>query len=145
RQTGRDADGEAILRAALGRSPRDGGLHHALGLALVRLKRPEAALAELRHASELEPDRPRYVYVYAVALNSAGRNGEAIGILKDASARFPEDRDILLSLVAFSRDAGEIATALDYAERLARLTPGDRTIENLITTLRRSADAKSRP
>ena len=38
RQTGRDGDGEAALRAAIAASPQDAGLHHALGLALTRLK-----------------------------------------------------------------------------------------------------------
>ena len=37
RQLGRDADGEQVLRAALIVSPQDAGLHHALGLTLVRL------------------------------------------------------------------------------------------------------------
>ena len=73
RQLGRDGEGESVLRTAIAASPRDAGLHHALGLTLVRLKRPDEALAELRRAAELEPDRARYAYVYAVALHSAGR------------------------------------------------------------------------
>jgi hypothetical protein len=44
-----------------------------LGLALTRLKWPHEAIGELRRAAELEPDRARYLYVYAVALNSSGR------------------------------------------------------------------------
>ena len=75
RQMGRDADGENVLRAAIAASPRDGGLHHSLGLTLTRLKRSDEALAEFRRASELEPDRARYAYVYAVGLHSAGRVG----------------------------------------------------------------------
>ena len=35
----RDQDGENVLREALAASPRDAGLHHALGLTLTRLKR----------------------------------------------------------------------------------------------------------
>ena len=60
---------KSVLRAALAASPRDAGLHHALGLALARLKRPDEALAELRRAAELEPEQARYAYVYAVALH----------------------------------------------------------------------------
>jgi Flp pilus assembly protein TadD len=44
RQLGRDGEGESVLRAALAASPQDAGLHHALGLALTRLKRREEAL-----------------------------------------------------------------------------------------------------
>ena len=44
RQLGRDADAESVLRQAIEASPKDAGLHHALGLALVRLKRQDDAL-----------------------------------------------------------------------------------------------------
>ena len=71
RGLGRDGDGEATLRAALVVSPQDAGLHHTLGLALVRLQRNDEALIELRRAAEIEPERTRYAYVYAVALHSA--------------------------------------------------------------------------
>src|SRR5262249_60795660 len=52
RQTGRDGEGENVLRAAIAASPRDAGLHHALGLALTRLKRTDAAIAEFRRAAQ---------------------------------------------------------------------------------------------
>jgi len=47
RGLGRDADGEAILRTALASSPGDAGLHHALGLTLVRMGRRGHAVEEL--------------------------------------------------------------------------------------------------
>jgi tetratricopeptide (TPR) repeat protein len=135
RQLGRDGEGEGVLRTAIAASPRDGGLHYALGLALSRLKRTDEAMAELRRAAELEPDRARYAYVYAVALHSAGRSEQAIAVLKENLARHPEDRDTLLALVTFSRDAGDLVAALEYAERLARLVPGDRDVANLVRSL----------
>jgi tetratricopeptide (TPR) repeat protein len=136
RQRGRDNDGAAVLRSAIEASPRDAGLHHALGLALTRLKHPDEALPALRRATELEPDRVRYAYVYAVALNSGGRGEEARNLLKQAVARHPGDRDVLLALVIFSRDSGDIAAALEYAEQLARQAPDDRSVVNLIEQLR---------
>src|SRR5262249_50864797 len=89
RPLGRDAEGETVLRAAITASPQDAGLHHALGLVLTRQKQSDAALAEFARAAELEPDRARYAYVYAVALHSAGRGGEAIAVLKAAQAKSP--------------------------------------------------------
>jgi Flp pilus assembly protein TadD len=136
RQLGRDGDGVAVLRAAIEVSPRDAGLRHALGLVLTRLKQPAAALEELRSAAEREPDRGRYAYVYAVALNSAGRGAEAVAVLKAASAKHPADRDMLSALVAFSRDAGDLSSALAYAEQLARLAPDDRAVAGLLEQLR---------
>ena len=141
RQLGRDGEGAGVLRAAIDASPRDAGLHHALGLALTRLKQPDAALVELRRATELEPDRARYDYVYAVALHSAGRNDEAMTVLKQAVARHPNDRDVLLALISFNRDAGDIVTALEYAERLVRIAPQDRQLARVIEDLRSRLNA----
>ena len=137
RQLGRDDEGESVLRAAIATSPQDAGLHHALGLTLTRLKRPDEALSELHRASELEFERARYAYVYAVALHSVGRGSEASMVLKESLARHPGDRDTLLALISFSRDAGDFETALEYAERLARVAPGDASLVALIENLRR--------
>ena len=56
-----DSDGTAKAKACcVQRSlphPRDAGLHHALGLTLTRLKRPDEALDELRRAAELDPEQ----------------------------------------------------------------------------------------
>jgi tetratricopeptide (TPR) repeat protein len=143
RATGRDADGESVLRAALLASPQDARLHHALGLTLVRLKRADKALDELRHAAELDPRQARYAYVYAVALHSAGRIGEAMTGLKENLARHPDDRDTLLALVTFSSDGGDAGAALEYAERLAQITPQDHGLAALIEDLRRQAGTPS--
>ena len=137
RQLGRDGEGESVLRAAIAASPQDAGLHHALGLVLTRLKRREDALGELRRAAELEPDRARYAYVYAVGLHSAGQVDDAMAVLKKSLARHPGDRDTLLALISFSRDAGDFATALHYAEQLARVAPNDPSLTALIDNLRR--------
>jgi tetratricopeptide (TPR) repeat protein len=106
-------------------------------LTLVRLKRLNEALGELHRAAELAPEQARYAYVYAVAVHSAGRRNEALTALKDSLARHPNDRDTLLALISFSRDAGDPATALEYAEQWARIAPADQTIPALIEDLRR--------
>jgi predicted CXXCH cytochrome family protein len=139
RQLGRDGDGESVLRATIGSSRPDAGLHHALGLTLTRERRPEDALAEFRIATELEPTRSRYAYVYAVALHSAGRIDDSMNILKENAARHPDDRDTLLALVMFNRDAGDIGAALEYAEQLTRLAPSDPDLVRLTDDLRARA------
>src|SRR5262249_57836967 len=117
RQLGRDGDGETALRATIAASPQDAGLHHALGLALTRLKRREESLSELRRAAELDPDRTRYAYVYAVGLHSAGQVDDAMAVLKASLAPHPADRDTLLALLSYSRDAGDFGTPLQYAHQ----------------------------
>ena len=142
RQLGREAEAESVLRQGIARSPEDAGLHHALGLALVRLKRGEDALAELGRAAELEPARARYAYVYAVALDSNGKRGQAIEVLKQSLARHPGDRDTLAALIGFNRDAGDSAAALGYAEQLAEAEPANAELKTLIEVLRRQVEKR---
>jgi tetratricopeptide (TPR) repeat protein len=94
RQTDRDVEGEGILLDGLARRPNDASLHHSLGLLLVRKKEMSAALASLKRAAELAPDNPRFAYVYAVGLQSAGRNREALGVIDAALGRAPGDRPL---------------------------------------------------
>ena len=136
RQLGRDGDGESVLRAAIASSRQDAGLHHALGLTLIREKRPDNALAEFRTATEIEPDRSRYAYVYAIALHSSGQTDEAKKTLKENLTRHPDDRDTLLALVTFNRDAGDIAAALEYAEQLSHVAPNNPDLARLSNDLR---------
>jgi Flp pilus assembly protein TadD len=110
----------------------------------VRLKRQDEAIVELARAAELEPTRARYAYVYAIGLDSTGRRADAIQALKDSLARHPADRDTLSALVSFSRDAGDFANALAYAEQLAQADPNNAELKSLIETLRREA-AKPAP
>jgi predicted CXXCH cytochrome family protein len=137
RQLGRDGDGEIALQSALRASPRDAGLHHALGLALVRSRQTNAAIDELRQAADIEPGRARYAYVYAVALHSAGRSAEALSILKRNVADHPQDRDSTMMLIGLLRDAGDLDEALVYAEALAATAPPNADVERLIQDLRR--------
>jgi predicted CXXCH cytochrome family protein len=137
RQTGREVAGEKVLRAAVNASPGDGGLHHALGLSLVRLKRLDEALVELRRATELDSRSARYAYIYGVALHSAGRQQEAIGYLKDSLIGHPENRDIIMAILSFSREAGDTVSALQYGEQAIKIAPDDPAIRALVEQLRR--------
>ena len=120
---GRDADGERILGEALARMPDDTELRLALGLNLVRQHRPGDALAEIARAAEIDPGNARYAYIYAVALNSAGRTDDAIKTLEANHGRHPADRDTLLALVTINRDVGRNAAALTWADALPPSTP----------------------
>jgi len=119
----RDADGEKTLRQALTLDPQNAAAHHALGLLLIRQQRLTEALTALAEAARLDEDNPRYGYVYAVALNGAGQGERAIQTLETVLARHPNDRDTLMALATFQRDAGHLDAARDYARRLAALKP----------------------
>src|SRR5262249_11795101 len=107
---------------------------------LTRLKRPDEALSELRIAAEFDAHRARYAYVYAVALHSAGQGEQAMTVLKQTLVAHPGDRDVSLAIISFARDAGDVATALDYAKRLAQLAPADTELRTVIDNLQRQAD-----
>jgi Flp pilus assembly protein TadD len=70
---GRDADGAQVLRDGLRVSPDSAVLHHALGLALVRMKRIDEALGEFKRATVLEPANARFSYVYGVAREESSK------------------------------------------------------------------------
>jgi len=119
-----DKAAEAVLYQALAIAPDDASLHHVLGLVMIRKQQTDKAVEELRRAAELEPANERYVYVYAVALNSTGHKQAAIDAMQDAHKRFPNNTDILSALVAFHRDAGNAFAAETYYKKLQKLSPG---------------------
>jgi Flp pilus assembly protein TadD len=140
----RGPDGLKILREAITAVPQDAGLHYAFGLALIRQKQNDEALAELRRATELAPDQSQYAYVYAVGQHSAGHVEDAITTLKENLNKHPADRQTLQALITFNRDAGNIASALDYAQRLAQSAPEDRRIADLVEGLKRQLESPQR-
>ena len=103
RARGRDPDGERILREGIKTAPKSAVLHHALGLALVRMKRTDEALGEFERATVLEPGNPRFAYVYAVALHSTGKADAAIARLEKALLAHPNDRNIREALASFQK------------------------------------------
>lgn len=90
RQMDRDDLGRPLLESALQRFPDAAPLHHSLGLLLTRQKDREASLQHLAQAARLAPELPRYQYVYAVALHSAGRQQEALQHIDQTLARYDD-------------------------------------------------------
>ncbi len=95
RMLDRDTDGIRILHETVVRSPEDAGLHHALGLALVRAGESAAAIDPLRRAAQLAPEDPRYAYVLAVALHDGGDLVGAFEALDRALRARPGDRMLI--------------------------------------------------
>ncbi len=135
RATNREAEGERVLREGLDRALETAGIHHALGLLLVRERRMDEALVHLEMAAGEGAGSPRYAYVYGVGLNSAGKPAEALAVLKRTHQAFPADRDVLVGLVTISRDSGAMTDAVAYARKLATLVPDDAGVQRLLTEL----------
>ncbi len=125
RTQNRDDQGEPWLQKAIAVMPNAAEPVHALGLLKIRQKQYPQALNFLGKAAALQPSNVRYSYVYAVALNSTGQPDQAIAILQQAHQRRPADRQVLMGLIAFLRDKGNLPLAISYARQLVQLAPDD--------------------
>ena len=144
RLQGRDAEGEAVLRAGLESVPESPALHHALGLLLVREKRVDEALVELRRAEELAPADPQISYVLAIGLHSTGKTEEALALLRRAHERSPAAQSLLVALTTINRDRGALEEALSWARKLAEAAPGDPRVGRLGVELEQEISARRR-
>ncbi len=142
RGQGLEVEARTVLAQGLQQQPENATLHHAMGLAQVRGQDMGAALGSLARAASLDPAEPRYAYVYGIALNSAGKPGEAVTVLAAAQARHPRDREIMYALATIERDRGEIAQALAWARRMLELNPADQQAMQLLQMLQGEAGPK---
>lgn len=136
RAEGNEAAAETILRGTQKANPKSAPVAHALALSLIRQKRINEAMLLLASAAEMAPEDPRFSYVYAVALHDTNKSRQAIDVLKNALARHPYDRDLLLALTSYEIEAREYASALERAQLLVRLEPDDPQISNLLKSVR---------
>jgi Flp pilus assembly protein TadD len=79
----------------------------------------------------------RYAYVYGVALHEMGQVPQALQVLREAHQRHPGDRDILVALAEYSRQAGDRQAAIAWARKLVALSPGDGQARRLLESLER--------
>ena len=121
RSQGEESKAVDVLRHGLTIASDSAILHHVLGLTLVRQKLINEAVEELRMASKLNTNDVRYVYVYAVALNSTGKPKQAVAVLEKAENVFPNNVEILNALLAFYRDMGDQEKARMYAKKLGAI------------------------
>ena len=120
------------LRHAVSVAPDSAMAQHALGLQMVRLGQYSAALKYLQQATELEGTLPRYYFVYAVALENQGRLDDSILILTKAVERWPNQYDLLLTLVNFMDRQGDLLAAGTYISQLSRIAPASPQVKSLL-------------
>ncbi len=142
RATGRDAQSDELFERALIREPESADVHLARGLWFVRQGDPAAAETALAAAAQLAPERPRFGYMYAVLLFSNGNGSAALAVLQDNLQRFPAHVDTLVALATMNRDAGRIADALPFAERLVEAAPERAEFAQLLMELRERAESE---
>lgn len=114
RGIGDDISGEAVLRNALLEVRDKTAIQHAIGLLLIRQKKMPEAVDFLRLAAESASATARYIYVYAIALNTSGKSKQAIRILERAQQKYPVNQEILYALVSINRESGKLKKAQFY-------------------------------
>ncbi|MDH5338565.1 MAG: tetratricopeptide repeat protein [Rubrivivax sp.] len=123
RVRGLEKEAESVLRDALKANPASAAVNQALGLTLIRQQRVAEALAALGEAARLAPQEARYAYVHAVALHDTGKAAEALRVLTRALEQDPYNRDVLLALGTYEREAGRVDAARSRAKLLRELEP----------------------
>ena len=113
---------------------------------MVRQKRNAQALDLLGAAARGDPGNARYAYVYAVALNDAGKTNAAIETLDISLKAHPYDADSIAAMVNFLEQSGDPAKALTYANRLDDLEPGNPQVQQMLKDLHdHLQDSKAKP
>jgi tetratricopeptide (TPR) repeat protein len=108
-----------------------------LGLLLARRQDLPGAIAELKRATEIDPDSIDAHYALGVALYSANRRTEAIAQLDRTWRKFPGDRTTLIGLISYVREQGDRRRAEELAVSLVQISPDDQQARALLEEIRR--------
>jgi len=107
----------------------------ALARFLIRLKRYDEGIEELRLATELIPNHAQTHYFYGVALNSTGKFEEALPYLQHAQQLDPYNVEYLVGLATICRDAGKLDLARKYAQEALAAQPENTQLQQLVQSL----------
>jgi tetratricopeptide (TPR) repeat protein len=134
---GRNQEAERLLRDVVRDYPEQYDAAYSLGLLLAEMNRIEEAVEFLGVASAGMPDHGRAHYNYGLALQAVGRIPEAETALRRAVATEPQNPEFLFALGDHYLRRGSAQRALELANRLLAITPGN---QNAIQ-LRAAAEA----
>jgi predicted CXXCH cytochrome family protein len=132
REKGQAGNAEAALLKALQVAPDSAAAQYSYALLLVRKGDYQQALPYLKIASELPNAIPNYAYVYAIALEHEQHTDQAIEALKKANKRWPNQYDLLITLVLYLENTGQVTDAYKYISRLSYLAPNAPEVKQLI-------------
>jgi predicted CXXCH cytochrome family protein len=141
RATGQNEKSEQAYAEAIAASPDQADLRYGHALSLVRQKALPEAIGELDEAVRLDPGNSRYKTTLAIALDSAGRTGEALALLDLAVAGGETDASLLGTAIQYGLKLRRYPETLRYADALARQRPDDPQLAELIKQLRAATGA----
>lgn len=132
RRSGQSADEQSLLEKALKVGPDSAAVHHSIGLLYVRQKNYSAALVHLELATKQVDAAPYYAYVYSVALENQGRIDDAVSSLKLADQRWPNQYELLLTLILYLEKSGSSDSVPPYLSALSAIAPAAPAVKELI-------------
>jgi tetratricopeptide (TPR) repeat protein len=103
-----------------------------VGLFYVRQKNYAVALEHLGLATEQVDAAPYYAYIYGVALENQGRISDAIKSLTAADQRWPNQYEILLTLILYLEKSGDVDAVLPFLSKLSAIAPAAPEVKQLI-------------
>lgn len=139
RSMNRESDAEMILQKSLRDNNTNADVNYSLGLLKIREKKYIEAIKYLKLSATAEEKSARYIYVYAVALNSVGKTELAISTLLQGVKDFPYNQDILNTIVNFSIAKQDINKAKLYIERLVEYYPENSEYKNMLRRINQIA------
>ncbi|HAK52597.1 MAG TPA: hypothetical protein DCM54_11955 [Gammaproteobacteria bacterium] len=129
---GQESRAKSLLLRALRTAPDSAAVNHSYGLHLVRRERYAEALGYLEKGARLSDASPRYGYVYAIALDSLDRTGESVQFLHEAVEQWPNQYDLLLTLVIYLEKVGRAGEIAEPLANLRALAPQSSAVQTLL-------------
>ena len=132
----------SVMRELITWDPANGAAQARLAQMLLAAgKPPEAALPHLEQAMRLEPDEPRHVRDYALALAGAGQVDDAEALARKLVQQRPKDPEYRALLARIYEQAGKRQRAIDQLSQAVSLSrepePYERELVRLLIDARR--------
>ena len=133
RNTGHKDKELPLFEKAMAAMPESAAVHHAMGLHYIRNQQYSKAMPYLKTSSGgLLDARPRYAYVYAVALYDSGKKEDAINELIRSNEHWKNQYETLATLIYYLDEAGRAKDVYPYLSQISRIAPGSPQVKEWI-------------
>src|SRR6056297_91520 len=133
---GENEEAEELLRTVTEQEPDYGQAYYSLALLLAEEERLQEAVEYFEKAAELSPEQSRIFYNLAVAHQTLGNPDRSEEIYLEAIQREPRNGDFRYGLVTLYMQQEEYGKALEQAQELELIFPGNQQVTQLINMIR---------
>lgn len=133
---GQNMEAEELLRTVIEQEPDFGQSYYSLALLLAEEDRLDEAVDLFEEAAERMPENSRVRYNMAIAYQTLEQPNSAETAYLEAIELEPENGDFRYGLVTLYMQQGEFENALNQAERLKDIFPGNTQIDQLINSIK---------